>query len=105
MIAKKGKLFPDGRSGNQWKYSPLWGFPDFVKAVESSYFCYLGPYAKFRNPWTTFEITSFSAQKYHSARGRGGPPIIFLIGILIYTLLRSPCKDLKAYDNPFWDFE
>ena len=30
--------------------------------------------------------------------------IIFLIWILIFMLLRSPCKDLKPYDNPFWDF-
>ena len=30
----------------------------FVQGVESSYFCYLGPHAKFRNPRTTFEITT-----------------------------------------------
>ena len=34
-------------------------------------------------------------------RGVGGPPEIF-IGILLFLLLRSPCKNLKFYDNPFW---
>jgi hypothetical protein len=26
------------------------------------------------------------------------------IGILIFLLLRSPCKNLEPYDNPFWGF-
>jgi hypothetical protein len=33
--------------------------------------------------------------------GRGGPRNIFLVGILIFLLLRSPCKISKTYDNPF----
>jgi hypothetical protein len=38
--------------------------------------------------------------------GEGGvPKFFFLIGILIFMLLRSPCKELKTYDNPFWGFE
>jgi hypothetical protein len=36
--------------------------------------------------------------------GRGGPRIIFF-GILLFLLLRSPCKYLEPYDNPFWGFE
>jgi hypothetical protein len=35
----------------------------------------------------------------------GVPEIVCLIGILIFFLLRSPCKKLKPYDNPFWGFE
>ena len=36
---------------------------------------------------------------------RGGPrPFLLLIGILIFMLLRSPCKNLKPYDYTFWDF-
>jgi hypothetical protein len=27
------------------------------------------------------------------------------MGILIFLLLRSPCKKLKPYNNPFWGFE
>ena len=57
---------------------------------------------KFRNPRTTFENTPLSALKCHSAGV--GPRIIFLIGILIFLLLRSPCKISQPYDNPFWDF-
>ena len=30
--------------------------------------------------------------------------VIFLIGILIFLLLRSPCKISEPYDNPFWYF-
>ena len=41
------------------------------------------------------------------ARPSTQPPTEFLllIGILIFMLLRSPCKNLKPYDNPFWGFE
>ena len=38
----------------------------------------------------------------HSAWGRGGG-LVFFIGMLIYWLVRRPCKILKSYDNPFWD--
>jgi hypothetical protein len=35
-------------------------------------------------------------------RGVGGvPEFLFLVGILIFFLLRSPCKIAKSYDNPF----
>ena len=30
--------------------------------------------------------------------------VLVFIGILIFMLLRSPCKNLKPYDNPFRDF-
>jgi hypothetical protein len=40
--------------------------------VKYSYFCYLGPHTKFRNPRKTFEIPPNCAPKY-SAGGRGGP--------------------------------
>jgi hypothetical protein len=50
-----------------------------------------------------FKIPPFSAQKLHSAWGRGGLPNFFLVGILIFLLLRSPCKISKPYDNPFWE--
>jgi hypothetical protein len=63
----------------------------------------LKSYLKFGNPWTTFQNIPISAQKSQSAGGRGGPQIFFLIGILIFLLLRSPCKITKPYDNPFWE--
>jgi hypothetical protein len=44
-----------------------------------------------------FKIPPFSAQKSHSA-GAGGVPEFFLFGILIFFLLRSPCKITKPYD-------
>jgi hypothetical protein len=36
--------------------------------------------------------------------GVGGAPEIFFIRILLFLLLRSPCKNLEPYDNPFWGF-
>merc|ERR1712074_47338 len=32
----------------------------------------------------------------------GGPQNLIFIGILLFLLLRNPCKNLKSYDNPFW---
>ena len=49
------------------------------------------------------KIPPFSAQKSHSAGGGGGPQIFWGVGILIFLLLRSPCKIAKPYDNPFWE--
>ena len=46
-----------------------------------------------------------SPQICDSAGGRGVPRLFFLIGILIFLLLRTPCKNLKPYDNPSWGFE
>ena len=34
--------------------------------------------------------------------GRGGPRVFFLIALLFYWLVRSPCKNSKSYDNPFY---
>jgi hypothetical protein len=34
-------------------------------------------------------------------RGVGSVPKFFLVGILIFVLLRCPCKIAKPYDNPF----
>ena len=48
-------------------------------------------------------LPPLSPQICHSAGGRGGPRFFF-IGILIFLLVRSLCKNLKPYDNPFWDF-
>jgi hypothetical protein len=35
--------------------------------------------------------------------GGGGPNFIFLPEFL-FILVRSPCKHLKSYNNPSWDF-
>jgi hypothetical protein len=35
---------------------------------------------------------------------RGSQKNFSLIGILKFMLFRSPYKDLKPYNNPFWDF-
>ena len=32
-----------------------------------------------------------------------GVPTFFFNGILIFLLVRSPCKISKPYDNPFWE--
>jgi hypothetical protein len=34
---------------------------------------------------------------------RGGPRIFVGVGILIFVLLRSPCKIAKPYNSPFWE--
>ncbi len=34
--------------------------------------------------------------------GRGAPRNLIFIEILLFLLLRSPCKKLKSYDNTFW---
>jgi hypothetical protein len=57
---------------------------------EYSYFCYLRPHVKFGTLGQLFKIPLFSAQKSHSARGRGDPNFFFMIGILM--LLRSHAK-------------
>ena len=31
-----------------------------------------------------------------------GSPIFYLVGILIFLLLRTPCQISEHYDNPFW---
>jgi X-X-X-Leu-X-X-Gly heptad repeat protein len=36
--------------------------------------------------------------------GGGGPNFIFFPEFLLF-LFRSPCKNLKSYNNPFWCFE
>ena len=54
--------------------------------------------------WQFSNLPPLSPKIYHSEGGRGGPRLFFLIGILIFILLRSPCKNLKPYDKPFWDF-
>ena len=54
-------------------------------------------YPKFRNPRTTFENTPLTPHIYDS--GGGGPRIIFLVGILLFLLVRSPCKISEPYDN------
>ena len=50
------------------------------------------------------KIILFSGQKLHSVGERGGLQIFLFNGILIFLLLRSPCKISESYDNPFWDF-
>ena len=48
------------------------------------------------------KIPLLSTQNLHSAGGRRGPKLLVLIGILIFLLVRSPCKILDPYDNSFW---
>ena len=86
------------------------GSPNFFLLLESSYLCYLGAHAKIWNPTTTpyvafFEIYPLSGQNRVILGGRGGPRIYFFIGILLFLLLRSPCKNLKPYDNSLCGFE
>ena len=51
------------------------------------------------------EISPFSGQNRVKWGGRGGPRNLFSIGILIFLLLRSPCKFWKSYDNSFLEIE
>merc|ERR1712074_51322 len=50
--------------------------------------------------WTTF--SPLSGQNSYIWGARGGPRNLIFIGILLFLLLRNPCKNLKSYDNPFW---
>ena len=49
-------------------------------------------------------LPPLTPQICYSAGGRGGPQLFCFIGILIFLLLRSPCKYLKPYNKPYWDF-
>ena len=49
-------------------------------------------------------LPPLSPQICDSAGVGGIPDFLLLIGILIFVLLRSPCKNLEPYGNPFWDF-
>ena len=49
-----------------------------------------------------FDFSHFSGQNRVNWEGEGGSPNFFLIGIIQFLLLGSPCKNLKSYDNPFW---
>jgi hypothetical protein len=51
-----------------------------------------------------FLISPFSGQNRVILGGRGGPRIIFFYWNPPILLLRSPCKNLEPYDNPFWGF-
>ncbi len=55
--------------------------------------------------WNIFENSPFSGQNRVTWGGRGGTRIFFLIAMLFYWLVRSPCKNLKSYDTPFMGFE
>ena len=46
----------------------------------------------------------FSGQNRLFWGGRGGPQNLIFIGILLFLLLRSPCKNLKPFDKPFYNF-
>ena len=35
----------------------------------------------------------------------GSPDFLLLMEILLFLAIRSPCKNLKSYSNPFWYFE
>ena len=50
--------------------------------------------------WTTF--SPLSGQDSYIGGGGGGPRNFIFSGILLFLLLRNPCKNLKSYDNPFW---
>ena len=44
-------------------------------------------------------LPPLSPQICDSAGGRGGPRLFLLIGIIIFLLLRSPCKILEPYGD------
>jgi hypothetical protein len=57
-----------------------------------------------RNPRKTFDNTPLCPPKYSIVLGLGGVPN-FLIRILIFLSVSSPCKISEPYDNTFWDFK
>ena len=83
--------------------------PVFLLYMWTIHFCtlvlwYLAPdWHKYRKNFlyfTTNQETAFqNIPPFSPAR------IFLLIGILIFLLLRSPCKKFKPWDNPFWGFE
>ena len=70
--------------------------------LESFYFCELEAHAKFQNPTTIFLNNPLSPQIYDSSGGRGVPKI-FVVGILLFLLVRSPCK-ISETNNNFWKY-
>ena len=59
-----------------------------------------------QNFGTLQQFLNFCPPQYVIVQGVwGGPRLIFLIGILIFMLLRSPCKLSEPYGNPFLGFE
>ena len=90
------------------KYSIVRGVgvvPNFFRVWNPHIFVTQGLMTSFGTLGQYLKLPPFFAQKCHSAGGRGGPPNCFLIRILIFLLLGSPCKNLKPYDNPFLGFE
>ena len=49
-------------------------------------------------------FSPFSGQNRVILGGRGGPRNFFFIGILLFLLLRSPCKVSNSYDMPLLGF-
>ena len=58
----------------------------------------------FPAPVSTEWPSAFKTVKIGLFWGVGGVPEFFFIGILLFLLLRSSCKNLEPYDNPFWGF-
>ena len=57
-------------------------------------------YAKIQNPKS---ITPPCSPQKRILQGVGGSPNFFVVGILLFLLLRSLCQISKPYDNPFWE--
>ncbi len=62
-----------------------------------------------RDFWRVFlrfgDLGYFAVKERVKGGGGGGPRNLFSIGILIFLLLRSPCKVWKSYDNSFLEIE
>ena len=100
LLSAPNRLFQGARGGPRIFFSPL----------ESLYLCYLGAHAKFQNCRTNpsgrnsqFWLLSALNRLFQGAQG--GPRNLIFIGILIFLLLRSPCKYLKSYDKSFLEIE
>ena len=83
------------------------GVPEFTFLIGISLFCYFGAHAKIQNSMTSLsriylKLADFPV-KIGLNGGQWGSPNFFLMGILLFMLLGSPCINLEPYDKHFWN--
>ena len=59
----------------------------------------------FAKPYNFSKVPPFARPIITYCGGKRGSPNFFFSGVLIFLLLRNPCKIAEPYDNPFWKNE